>query len=92
MFNKDWEVHVWKLNHSSENKTMISTDRFTILCNRPVLQHDRAKEEVTKKYTKFWGTGHLSLLRRFHDHVPNSAHVIGFQTRCRRRRQDTVNM
>ncbi|CAA3017961.1 Hypothetical predicted protein [Olea europaea subsp. europaea] len=48
-----WEVKLWKQDPSkSENRTLISSSRVTLLCNMPVPETVRDSIENLKKYAK----------------------------------------
>ncbi|CAK9176729.1 unnamed protein product [Ilex paraguariensis] len=48
-----WEVRLWKIEPSnSDNKSLISTSRVTLLTNMPVPEHAKDAGENLKKYAK----------------------------------------
>ncbi|GLU05190.1 hypothetical protein SLE2022_223030 [Rubroshorea leprosula] len=48
-----WEVRLWKIDPSnSEEKSLISSSRVTLVCNLPVPEHARKAGENLKKHAK----------------------------------------
>uniref|UniRef100_A0A1J3ID07 Putative esterase ComA2 n=1 Tax=Noccaea caerulescens TaxID=107243 RepID=A0A1J3ID07_NOCCA len=47
-----WEVKLWKTTHASENRTLISSSRVTLLCNLPVPDHLKDASDPLKLISK----------------------------------------
>ncbi|KAK7304036.1 hypothetical protein RJT34_15036 [Clitoria ternatea] len=48
-----WEVRIWKIDPSnSQNRTLVSSSRVTLLSNMPVPNHAKEAAEPLKKYAK----------------------------------------
>ncbi|KAL0853784.1 hypothetical protein Bca101_058936 [Brassica carinata] len=47
-----WEVKLWKSKEGSENRTLISSSRVTLLCNLPVPDHVKDASDPLKLISK----------------------------------------
>ncbi|XP_048628330.1 1,4-dihydroxy-2-naphthoyl-CoA thioesterase 1 isoform X1 [Brassica napus] len=47
-----WEVKLWKSRNDSENKTLISSSRVTLLCNLPTPGHAKNVSDPLKMISK----------------------------------------
>ncbi|KAI4303049.1 hypothetical protein MLD38_038728 [Melastoma candidum] len=48
-----WEVKLWKVDAANtENKSLISSSRVTLLCNMPVPENAKDADKVLRKYAK----------------------------------------
>ncbi|XP_028782505.1 1,4-dihydroxy-2-naphthoyl-CoA thioesterase 1-like [Neltuma alba] len=48
-----WEVRIWKIDPSnSQNRSLVSSSRVTLLSNMPVPDHAKDADKALKKYAK----------------------------------------